>query len=96
MFTNQLVFVRFWPKFSVFSASLFAWKEKVRLLYGHEKSQQVLGASRVSMAQGLPKAGEGPGYDDWSVSPFLSCEVMFESVAYKARQTNKDAERKDS
>ena len=67
-----------------------------KLVLRPQKSQPVLGASRVSMAQGLPKAGEGPGYDDWSVSPFLSCEVMFESVAYKARQTNKDAERKDS
>ena len=64
LFTKQLVSVRFWPKFSVFSASLFAWKVKVSLFYGLEKSQLVLGASRVSMAQGLPKAGEGPALSD--------------------------------
>ena len=40
---------------------VIAWKVKVSLLYRLEKSQPVLGASRVSMAQGLPKAGEGPG-----------------------------------
>ena len=61
LFTNQLVSVRFWPQFSVFSASLFAWKVKVGLFYDLEKSQRVLGASRVPMAQGLPKAGEGLG-----------------------------------
>ena len=42
------------------SFQLFAMKVKVSLFYGLEKSQRVLGASRVSMAQGLPKAGVGP------------------------------------
>ena len=53
------VSVRFLPKFSVFSFSLFAWKVKESLFYGLRKFQPVLGASWVPMAQGLPKAGEG-------------------------------------
>ena len=49
---------------SIFSFQCFVicMESQSRLFYSLEKSQLVLGASRVPMAQGLPKAGEGPGW----------------------------------
>ena len=61
LFSSYLVFASSWPICLILSVSLLAWAIKDSIGQGSQKAEQVLGASKVFLAQGLPKAGEGPG-----------------------------------
>ena len=61
LFSSYLVFASSWPICLILSVSLLAWAIKESIGQGSQKAEQVLGASKVFLAQGLPKAGEGPG-----------------------------------
>ena len=60
LFSSYLVFASSWPICLILSVSLLAWAIKESIGQGSQKAEQVLGASKVFLAQGLPKAGEGP------------------------------------
>ena len=60
IFVSSIVFARFKPK-CCFCVLLLVWVFKSPLLMTSKNLiERVLGASMIFMAQGLPKAGEGP------------------------------------